>query len=128
VSFWAYLEGIEVSDRRVLATGSTRSTAVEAKPGAIAGEVTFTTDRTEEPSAAEPLRDGQRGNPDSEPRNTRNTRKGERQQEAPARALLDVQACAQHLARSLPQLGSSTKLRPTNLNRLIFRVFRAFRG
>jgi len=61
VSFRGYLEA---PDRTVLATGSTRSTAIEAEPGAIVGEVTVTTDRIEEPSAAESQPDGQRGNAD----------------------------------------------------------------
>jgi len=104
------------------------STAIEAEPGAIVGEITFTTDRTEELSAAEPQPNGQRGNPDSEPRNTRNTRKGQRHHEPPTRGLLDLEVCAQDLDGSLRELGSPTSLRATYLDRLIFRVFRLFRG
>jgi len=37
VSFRGNLEGIKARDRRVDATGSTRSTAIEAEPGAIVG-------------------------------------------------------------------------------------------
>ncbi len=65
------------------ATGSPRSAAIKAAPGAIVGEATLAEDSTAEDSAAEPQPDGQRGNPDSEPRKTRNTRKGRRHQEAP---------------------------------------------
>jgi len=45
----ACLGGIKARDRRLPATGSTRSAAIEGAPGAIVGEVTLATAR---PAAA----------------------------------------------------------------------------